>query len=49
MLFVGDAPVRLAGVQSIEVDGPKQTRCVIDSLLACAAGLSVRAFEHGVA
>jgi HAD superfamily hydrolase (TIGR01484 family) len=57
MLFIGDAlyaggndaPVRLAGVHSIEVDGPKQARCVIETIVACAAGLSVRSFEHGVA
>jgi hypothetical protein len=57
MLFIGDAlypggndtPVRLAGVHSIEVDGPKQTRCVIETIVACASGLSVRSFEHGVA
>jgi HAD superfamily hydrolase (TIGR01484 family) len=55
ILFVGDAlypggndaPVRQAGVLSIQVDGPAQARCVIETIVACSSGLSVRAFERG--
>jgi HAD superfamily hydrolase (TIGR01484 family) len=56
MLFVGDAlypggndaPVRETGVRSIEVDGPRQTRCVIETVIACLDAMVLRPSARGV-